>query len=330
MATPSPTCNVSCVGPRAIVTVNNGSGSGISQAGSHGYTSKGSTVTVTPLGPPRPSQITLTRSTPIGTHKLLIKVVEKGEKQTKDPGKIFTLRNVNPTSVSSMEGLKSLIRAQLADDIVDRFDIGYIHSNKIISLRSKEDVIELMSCVQKNDKILLWCNGLRKIVSEKRNPRKRKSKSVDNSDSDSCDDTPSTKVRKETRDDKVKCCIEELKEKHGQTTYTCMQYRIWAELLSGGVYSSTSEAPTHSTMFMRAGSGGIQKRKSHSTAQANSTPMLTPTSTSGSPARQIDNRSKCYKQLADLNSLKESGLLSEDEYATEREAILNMLKRLRN
>ena len=94
-ATPSPTCNVSCVGPWAIVTVNNGSGSGISQAGSHGYTSKGSTVTVTPLGPPRPSQITLTRSTPIGTHKLLIKVVEKGEKQTKDPGKIFTLRNVN-------------------------------------------------------------------------------------------------------------------------------------------------------------------------------------------------------------------------------------------
>ena len=180
------------------------SGSGISQAGSHGYTSKGSTVTVTPLGP---SQITLTRSTPIGTHKLLIEVVEKGEKQTKDPGKIFTRRNVNPTSVSSMEGLKSLIRAH---DIVDRFDIGYIHSNKIISLRSKEDVIELMSCVQKNDKILLWCNGLRKIVSENRNPIKRKSKSVDNSDSDSCDDTPSTKVRKETRDDKVKCCIEEL------------------------------------------------------------------------------------------------------------------------
>ena len=118
------------------------------------------------------------------------------------------------------------------------------------------------------------------MASEKRNPRKRKSKSVDNSDSDSCDDTPSTKVRKETRDYKVKCCIEELKEKHGQTTYTCMQYRIWAELLSGGVYSSTSEAPTHSTMFMRAGSGGKQKRKSHSTAQANSTPMLTPTSMS--------------------------------------------------
>ena len=191
MATRTPSCSVNCVGPRAIVTVNNGSGSGISQAGS---TSKGSTVTVTPLGPPRPSQVTLTRSTPIGTHKLLIKVVEKGEKQIKDPGKIFTLRNINPSSVSSVEDLKSLIRAQLADDIVDRFDIGHIHSNKIISLRSKE---ELMCCVQKSDNILLWCNGLRKIGSEKKNPRKRKSKSsVDNSDSDSCDDTPSTEVRR--------------------------------------------------------------------------------------------------------------------------------------
>ena len=133
-------------------------------------------------------------------------------------------------------------------------------------------------------------------------------------------------MRKETRDDKVQRCIEELKEKHGQTTYTCMQYRIWAELLNGGVYGSTSEAPTNSTMFMRAGSGGIQKRKSQSAAQASSTPILTPTSTSGtSPAITGLN----VKQLADLNSLKESGL-SEEEYATEREAILNMLQRLRN
>ena len=111
-----------------------------------------------------------------------------------------------------------------------------------------------------------------------------------------------------------------------------MQYRIWAELWSEGVYSScsTSEASTHSTMFMRAGSE-VQKRKNHSAAQTNSTPVLTPTSTGGtSPARLIENRSKCYKQLADLNSLKESGLLTEAEYASERDAILNMLKRLRN
>ena len=47
-----------------------------------------------------------------------------------------------------------------------------------------------------------------------------------------------------------------------------------------------------------------------------------------SPAKLIDNRSKCYKQLADLNSLKQSGLLSDSEYASEREAIMSTLKKL--
>ena len=84
----------------------------------------------------------------------------------------------------------------------------------------------------------------------------------------------------------------------------------------------------HPPIQLYAGSG-VQKRKS-SAAQANSTPVLTPTSTSGtSPARLIENRSKCYKQLADLNSLKESELLTEAEYASECDAILNMLKKLR-
>ena len=40
----------------------------------------------------------------------------------------------------------------------------------------------------------------------------------------------------------------------------------------------------------------------------------------------IDNRSKCYKQLADLSNLKQSGLLSDAEYASEREAIMSTLK----
>ena len=52
----------------------------------------------------------------------------------------------------------------------------------------------------------------------------------------------------------------------------------------------------------------------------------TPNSSLGtSPA---SNRSKCYKQLADLSNLKQSGLLSDAEYASEREAIMSTLKKL--
>ena len=43
----------------------------------------------------------------------------------------------------------------------------------------------------------------------------------------------------------------------------------------------------------------------------------------------IDSRSKCYKQLTDLNTLKHQGLLSEDEYCEERKAIMGALMKLK-
>ena len=96
--------------------------------------------------------------------------------------------------------------------------------------------------------------------------------------------------------------------------------------MCGGVYSSTSEAPTHSTMFTRAGTGGAQRRKS----SVGASPPANPTSSLGtSPAKLIDSRSKCYKQLIDLSNLKQSGLLSDAEYASEREAIMSMLKKIK-
>ena len=48
-----------------------------------------------------------------------------------------------------------------------------------------------------------------------------------------------------------------------------------------------------------------------------------------SPANSIDNRSKCYKQLGDLNELRtHSGVLTEEEYHSEKEAIMITLKKL--
>ena len=47
---------------------------------------------------------------------------------------------------------------------------------------------------------------------------------------------------------------------------------------------------------------------------------------SASPSRLIDGRSKCYKQLAELKNLKDSGIISDDEFLDERVAILQVLK----
>ena len=43
----------------------------------------------------------------------------------------------------------------------------------------------------------------------------------------------------------------------------------------------------------------------------------------------IDNRSKCYRQLAELKNLMESGLLSEEEYTSERQAVMDILHKLK-
>ena len=48
-----------------------------------------------------------------------------------------------------------------------------------------------------------------------------------------------------------------------------------------------------------------------------------------SPAKVIESRSKCYRQLAELKNLMESGLLSEEKYTSERQAIMDTLHKLK-
>ena len=57
-------------------------------------------------------------------------------------------------------------------------------------------------------------------------------------------------------------------------------------------------------------------------------PSISPSHRMGhSPSKMIDSRSKCYKQLSDLNNLKLSGVLTDDEYAKEKESVLSMLRK---
>ena len=105
----------------------------------------------------------------------------------------------------------------------------------------------------------------------------------------------------------------------------------------GGVHPSLDTPPT-STMFNRAGGGGSVKRKvgqevvsAISDLTSALTPKLIPSSSgssTSSPAKMIDNHTKCYKQLADLKSLFENHVLSKEEYDAERSVILGVLKKL--
>ena len=253
-----------------------------------------------------------------------------------------------------MHKLERVIRDQLFDEISrSTFDIGYIQGSHTVTIRSKEDLLEVWSNLKKGGNIILWCDGL------KRSTNKKGAMSNDSSEDDDEEDVQETVKKKrkrakkvdeeevgepikkrkkgEDKDKKVQTTIDQLTGKHGDKSYTPMQYRVWAEMYLGGVHPSLDTPPT-STMFNRAGGGGSVKRKvgqevvsAISDLTSALTPKLIPSSSgssTSSPAKMIDNRTKCYKQLADLKNLFENSVLSKEEYDAERSVILGVLKKL--
>ena len=111
-------------------------------------------------------------------------------------------------------------------------------------------------------------------------------------------------------------------------------------MIIGGLHKSTNTAPSN-PLFLRAGgnypkkpvsSGDMLTQAVTNTASAlvKLRPTPNPSSVVHSPAKVIDGRSKCYRQLSELKSLVESGLLSDEEYQVEHEAIMNISFMLKN
>ena len=304
-------------------------------------------VVVTPLPA---SCASASASEPIA--KVLLKAVSKAAKGSSH--KLFTLRHVDARKMLSCEEVKRVIRSQLKEDIVlGDFDVGFLSGNNVITIRSAADLNEFWSDFRAGKKVMLWCDGLREAhttnspstsASDKR--KRGHNHSAQQLDSDeenyqlSKQPAPKRKrVSAEEREDRVQSTIDKLKEKHGPE-FTPMQFRIWSEMIVGGIHSSIDNPPT-SAMFTRAGKGVISsKKKDDSVAEALTHAALTISSalsptTPGkgtvmgtSPVRLIESRSKCYKQLHDLNTLKVSGVLSEEEYDNEKGAVLRVLKKL--
>ena len=99
--------------------------------------------------------------------------------------------------------------------------------------------------------------------------------------------------------------------------------------------------PPNTTMFIRAGGGTLCKRKieqdssvAHTLTEAATaiTSALSPRVAAnlgpgvGSPAKLIESQSKLYKQLSELQTLRRSGVLTEEEYKAEKYVIMELLK----
>ena len=68
--------------------------------------------------------------------KVLIKAVKGESNGKRTEGKTFTLRDIDPSKVDTCYHLKSLIRAQLKEDIrKGDFDVGYIQNSSVTVLK---------------------------------------------------------------------------------------------------------------------------------------------------------------------------------------------------
>ena len=88
------------------------------------------------------TQQLIPRQQPIA--KVLLKTVNKKKKNA--GAKTFTLRNVDSSIINTCSQMKALIRDQLRNDITEKnFDIGYLQSSTVISIRNKDDLAEISS-----------------------------------------------------------------------------------------------------------------------------------------------------------------------------------------
>ena len=315
--------SIGLVGQHATVTVN-ASGTGSKQ------------VLVTPIRSSIPSVVQATPSSKSNVvDKIILKAVS-GNAPKKD-SKAFTLRHINTSSIHTCNDLRCVIRTHLGAEITtENFDVGYIQGLTVIRIRSKEDMTELWANVKDpSKKINVWCDGL---IETDTSGSKRKQKT------DTYDRDIQTKRKKVNthKEDEVQEIVDDLKKQHG-SNFTRMQYRIWGEMISGGMHMSTDEAP-NTTMFARAGGCTPYRRKSQQSsvtqlmteAATAFTSALSPGKTASpsghagtSPAKVIESRSKLYKQLCDLQNLRNIGVLSEGEYESEKESIMALLAKLK-
>lgn len=134
--------------------------------------------------------------------------------------------------------------------------------------------------------------------------------------------------------------VEELHDKHG-STYSMVQYRLWAEMIIAKTHDSTDQVPS-APMFGgkrprgRSESSGelthalAEMAQSICNALSPKTPIRSPANAYPSPTKIVELRSKYMQQLSDLVKLREIGALSEEEYEEQRSVVVSSMRKLNN
>ena len=243
----------------------------------------------------------------------------------KSEAKLFMLWNVDKENLGTLTDLRGMILEQFGEEAVGSeldFEMGFYRNNKRVWVRSAADFNDyIKKAIYSSDNITLWCMG----VSEKRRRGKHgRDYSDSTSDCDSDDmhqrSRPKSKKKKTKHEEKLERVdelVDELKLKHG-TTYTSIQYRVWAETIEARSHSSLDSPPTGS-FFKRQG------RKLNPSTSTSTTPG---TSSALTPQKVAQLRSTYIQQIKELHDLQTCGAITNDHFVKQRDLLLEQMTKI--
>ncbi len=264
---------------------------------------------------------------------------------------IYTLRDISLEDFETPESLKETVVTQVGEATVSRmldFQIGYYNKSEKRWIHNQRDIHEAKELLKRSEKFTLWCIGKsqeraskKRTVSDKHTPDRESP-----SDVDADDEIPDSSAKKrklnprEERGIRVNELKNKLSQEHG-SKYSAVQYRLWAEMIVGGVHEGLTEAPS-APMFgtkRPCGQSGQSELTEALTGMANTiATALSPTSNQrgsstastscASPNKTSDLRSKYIRQLKELVELHKIGALSDEEYQEQRHAVVGLLRQL--
>ena len=231
----------------------------------------------------------------------------------------------------SVSALRSAIWHEFEELVPEegKFSIWYFecktHAKKW--LVSDQDLEAMYTHYDGKDCISLWCDG-KQQETEHDIGQKRKAK---------CESHSSKRAEREEEVDDI---FQKLKKTH-KDNFSGPQLRLWARMIATGTHDDM-DTPPNVPMIV----GGIQRQpqresltdvissaatafaKALSPPPSQSSASSLPQSTTQSPSKTVDVRMKNLEQLRYLQQLKEEGILTEDEYLSQKQIVLKSLNRL--
>ena len=241
--------------------------------------------------------------------------------------KKFSVRHLHNITkkFESVSSLRSALWHELGDVVPDEgdFNVGYFegrqHTKKWLTTR--QDLDAMYSYFQGRMCINLWCDG-REATDEEM--LKRPSKKV------ACE------KRKKDQEEELEDIFLQLKEKHG-SKYSGPQLRLWARMIVAKTHDDKDNPPN---VPMITGFAQSQRSENFSDALSNAASAIAkalspplPSSSSALPARcspskTADIRMRNLEQLRALKQLFEDGILTEEEFLSQKEIVLQALNKL--